>query len=177
MTNVELLANDDGLFSWDPRDPPTDWISNAGFFIDIELVTTPDNSFISVLNTAPYFVPRPTGDLHMLIGSYFAHSFGQTWDLENDNVVVEVDLGAASPFARWEEETNSLIVSYGSTDVDSIRSSTIVMRLTDDNSNGSKSSTYQFNLILDEVLAEGQLPTESSHEGEIEIDGVYGTEE
>ena len=105
LSNTELLANTDGLFSWDPLTPPTDWITTASFTIEIEVILKIDDYFLDFLdnleNTAPYFVARPENQtLH--IGKDFSYRLGEALDYEGDAVTVLVDLGAAESFASFD---------------------------------------------------------------------------
>jgi len=55
-------------------------------------------------------VTKPS-KLKAYIGKSFVHSFGQPFDLENDNVSVEIKLGTASSFATFDIFTNTLMIA------------------------------------------------------------------
>ena len=112
MANLDLLQNKHGLFSYkiDPDNLPSDFIYQASFKIKITMVAPSNYAYSPTGNTAPYFVPKPS-NLKAYIGKSFYHSFGQTFDLESDNVTVAIKLGTAVSFATFDNFTNTLNIA------------------------------------------------------------------
>jgi hypothetical protein len=144
LANLDLLQNLHGLFSYsiDPNNLPTDFIYQASFNINITMIA-PSYPYSPTANTAPYFVPKPS-NLKAYIGKSFSHSFGQAFDLENDDVTVAINLGTAASFATFEIFTNTLNIAQGASRLSDTRFNKIVLTLTDDSKIRSLQTTYEF---------------------------------
>jgi hypothetical protein len=144
LANLDLLKNINGLFSYniDPNNLPTDFIYQASFKIKITMIA-PSYAYSPTGNTAPYFVPIPS-NLKAFIGKSFTHSFGQTFDLEKDNVTVAIKLGTAVSFATFDIFTNTLNIAQGASKLSDNRFNKIVLTLTDDSEIGALQTIYEF---------------------------------
>jgi len=97
----------------DPDRPDPNLIYQSSFTINLE-VEEPPPEFV-VLNTAPYFVPVPRKELPLIMGMAFKHKFGPAYDAEQNPVSVEIDLGDAASFVKFDGVGNQLTVEEGDT--------------------------------------------------------------
>ena len=118
-------------------------------------------------------MPRPVTPLNAYIGKSFTHAFGNAYDLENDGVTVAINLGTASSFATFDIFTNTLMIAEEASSLSDTRFNKIVLTLTDDNEVGALSTTYEFKLVLEEFVVEGQKT--SYGVGVIDFYGLFET--
>ncbi len=93
--------------------PPSSFIYKQSFKLTLR-VSAPQAPYVSVNNTAPFFVPKPM-DVWFYATDKFVKGFGPAYDNEGNAVTVTPDFGNAARFVIWDRNSNTMTVPANAT--------------------------------------------------------------
>jgi len=127
---------------------------------NINIVSGESTAFVVSANTAPTLSPAPS-DKIVNAAETSTLSLGSVVDLESDNVDI---VCTVNPNPLLVCDSGSLLITITSTDAADAGTYAVEVVLTDDNSDGIKSTTYNFNIEIKAIEEESEEEEEEEEE-------------